>query len=66
MHEPAFWYRPSSWVSLLLTPLGAIYGLVAGWRLQREGFDAGIETLALQARGRDRAINDAERPQQQR
>ncbi|SHH92123.1 tetraacyldisaccharide 4'-kinase [Bradyrhizobium erythrophlei] len=47
MHEPAFWYRPSSWVSLLLTPLGAIYGLVAGWRLQREGFDAGIPVLCV-------------------
>jgi tetraacyldisaccharide 4'-kinase len=47
MHEPAFWYRPSSLVSLLLTPLGAIYGLVAGWRLQREGFDAGIPVLCV-------------------
>jgi tetraacyldisaccharide 4'-kinase len=47
MHEPAFWYRPSSWISLLLTPLGGIYGLVAGWRLQREGFDAGIPVLCV-------------------
>jgi tetraacyldisaccharide 4'-kinase len=47
MHEPAFWYRPSSLVSLLLTPLGAIYGLVAGWRLQREGFDAGIPVVCV-------------------
>jgi tetraacyldisaccharide 4'-kinase len=47
MHEPAFWYRPSSLVSLLLTPLGAIYGLAAGWRLQREGFDAGIPVLCV-------------------
>jgi tetraacyldisaccharide 4'-kinase len=34
-------------VSLLLTPLGAICGLVAGWRLQREGFDAGIPVLCV-------------------
>jgi tetraacyldisaccharide 4'-kinase len=47
MHEPAFWYRPSSWMSLLLTPLGAVYGLVAGHRLQREGFDAGIPVLCV-------------------
>jgi tetraacyldisaccharide 4'-kinase len=47
MREPAFWHRPSSWISLLLTPLGAIYGLVAGWRLQREGFDAGIPVLCV-------------------
>src|SRR6202158_2337037 len=45
MREPAFWRRPSSWISLLLMPLGAIYGLVAGWRLRREGFDAGIPVL---------------------
>jgi tetraacyldisaccharide 4'-kinase len=47
MHEPAFWYRPSSWMSLLLTPLGVIYGQVTSQRLQREGFDAGIPVLCV-------------------
>jgi tetraacyldisaccharide 4'-kinase len=47
MHEPAFWYRPASWMSLLLTPLGAIYGVIAGHRLQRQGFDAGIPVLCV-------------------
>jgi len=47
MREPAFWHRPSSWTSLLLTPLGALYGLVAARRLQREGFDAGIPVLCV-------------------
>ena len=47
MHEPAFWYRPSSWISRLLMPLGALYGLVAGQRLQRQGFDAGIPVLCV-------------------
>jgi tetraacyldisaccharide 4'-kinase len=47
MREPGFWHRPSSWISVLLTPLGAIYGLVAGRRLQREGFDAGIPVLCI-------------------
>jgi tetraacyldisaccharide 4'-kinase len=47
MREPGFWHRPSSWISLLLTPLGAFYGLVAGYRLQREGFDAGIPVLCI-------------------
>src|SRR6202012_262837 len=46
-HEPAFWYRPSSWISRLLRPLGAVYGLVAGQRLQRQGFDAGIPVLCV-------------------
>jgi tetraacyldisaccharide 4'-kinase len=47
MREPAFWYRPSSWISRLLLPLGALYGLVAGQRLQREGFDAGVPVLCV-------------------
>ncbi len=47
MREPAFWYRPPSLTSLLLTPLGALYGLVAGLRLQRPGFAAGIPVLCV-------------------
>jgi tetraacyldisaccharide 4'-kinase len=47
MHEPDFWYRPSSWMSRLLMPLAAVYGAVAGYRLQREGFDAGIPVLCV-------------------
>jgi tetraacyldisaccharide 4'-kinase len=47
MREPAFWHRPPSWISLLLTPLGALYGLAAGYRLRREGFDAGIPVLCV-------------------
>jgi tetraacyldisaccharide 4'-kinase len=34
-------------MSLVLMPLGALYGLVAGWRLQREGFDAGVPVLCV-------------------
>jgi tetraacyldisaccharide 4'-kinase len=47
MREPAFWYRPPSWISRLLMPIGALYGLVAGQRLQRQGFDAGIPVLCV-------------------
>jgi tetraacyldisaccharide 4'-kinase len=47
MREPAFWHRPPSWMSLSLQPLGALYGLVAGLRLQRKGFDAGIPVLCV-------------------
>src|ERR1700736_2597000 len=47
MREPAFWHRRSSWTSLLLAPLGALYGLAAGWRLRREGFDAGVPVLCV-------------------
>ena len=47
MHEPAFWYRPASWMSRFMMPLGAIYGAVAGHRLQRKGLDAGIPVLCV-------------------
>jgi tetraacyldisaccharide 4'-kinase len=47
MHEPAFWYRPSSWISRLLMPLGALYGAITGRRLQRQGFDAGIPVFCV-------------------
>jgi tetraacyldisaccharide 4'-kinase len=47
MREPAFWHRPPSWISLLLKPLGALYGLVAGRRLRREGYRAGIPVLCV-------------------
>jgi tetraacyldisaccharide 4'-kinase len=47
MREPAFWHRPPSWISKLLTPLGALYGAVAARRLAGEGFDAGIPVLCV-------------------
>lgn len=47
MREPAFWHRPPSLTSLLLTPLGALYGLVAGLRMRREGLAAGIPVLCV-------------------
>jgi tetraacyldisaccharide 4'-kinase len=47
MREPAFWYRPSSSMSLLLSPFAAIYGAVAAHRLQREGVDAGIPVFCV-------------------
>jgi tetraacyldisaccharide 4'-kinase len=47
MREPAFWHRPSSPISLLLLPLGALYGLVAGRRLQRKGLDAGVPVICV-------------------
>src|SRR5207245_2984298 len=40
-------HRPSSVVSLLLLPFGALYRAVAARRLQRNGFDAGIPVLCV-------------------
>jgi tetraacyldisaccharide 4'-kinase len=47
MREPAFWYRPPSWKSHLLRPLGALYGAIAAQRLQRSGYDAGIPVFCI-------------------
>ena len=47
MREPAFWYRPSSWKSHLLRPVGALYGAIAAQRLRRKGFDAGIPVFCV-------------------
>jgi tetraacyldisaccharide 4'-kinase len=47
VREPAFWYRPPSLLSRLLMPLGAIYGQVAAWRMQSDGFDAGIPVICV-------------------
>jgi tetraacyldisaccharide 4'-kinase len=47
MREPAFWYRPSSLISLPLLPFAAVYGAIAGSRLQRKGFDAGIPVFCV-------------------
>src|ERR1700730_6174057 len=47
MREPAFWYRPPSWESHLLRPLGALYGAIAARRLQRLGFDAGVPVFCI-------------------
>jgi tetraacyldisaccharide 4'-kinase len=47
MREPDFWYRPPSWKSHLLRPLGAFYGAIAARRLQRIGFDAGIPVFCI-------------------
>jgi tetraacyldisaccharide 4'-kinase len=47
MREPDFWYRPPSLMSLLLSPLGALYGMVTGRRMGRTGFDAGIPVLCV-------------------
>ena len=47
MREPAFWYRPSSPISLPLLPFAAVYGAIAGHRLERKGFDAGIPVFCV-------------------
>lgn len=47
MREPAFWYRPRSPQSYLLSPLGALYGAITARRMARNGFDAGIPVICV-------------------
>lgn len=47
MREPAFWYRPRSPLSLVLRPLGALYGAITAWRMLRQGVDAGIPVICV-------------------
>ena len=47
MREPAFWYRPRSPKSHLLSPLGALYGAITARRMARRGFDAGIPVICV-------------------
>jgi tetraacyldisaccharide 4'-kinase len=47
VREPAFWHRPSSLLSGLLAPLGALYGAVAAGRMMQSGFDVGIPVLCI-------------------
>lgn len=47
MREPAFWYRPPSLVSRVLSPIGAIYGAVTARRMARAGSRAGIPVICI-------------------
>lgn len=47
MHEPAFWHRPSSLTSRLLTPVAMLYGAIAARRMQQPGADAGVPVICV-------------------
>lgn len=47
MREPAFWYRPRSPISLVLSPLGALYGALTARRMALKGVDAGIPVICV-------------------
>lgn len=51
MREPAFWWEPASaqlsWRSLLLRPVGAIYGFISGRRMMREGVRAKVPVICV-------------------
>jgi tetraacyldisaccharide 4'-kinase len=47
MRDPAFWWRPAGMAAGLLSPLGAIYGAVAGARMARPGREAGVPVVCI-------------------
>ena len=48
MRAPAFWWRSSpSLLALLLSPIGWIWGEIAGRRMQRSGQDADARVLCI-------------------
>lgn len=47
MREPAFWYRPRSFTSYALQPLGLLYGAIAERRMLRAGADAGLPVICV-------------------
>ena len=47
MREPAFWYRPPSWMSRLLFPFGAVYGAITAQRMIRKGAVVGIPVFCV-------------------
>ena len=47
MREPAFWWRPPSWMSWLLAPAGALYGAISGRRMLRKGVRARVPVVCV-------------------
>ena len=47
MREPAFWWREAGFAARMLTPVAAVYGLVAGQRLKRRGRRAGVPVVCI-------------------
>jgi tetraacyldisaccharide 4'-kinase len=47
MREPAFWWHPAGWRSALLSPVAAVYGIVAAARMARPGASAGVPVVCI-------------------
>jgi tetraacyldisaccharide 4'-kinase len=47
MREPAFWQARTSWQSLLLSPVGAIYGAITARRMARQGQRVGAPVFCV-------------------
>jgi tetraacyldisaccharide 4'-kinase len=47
MQAPSFWWREPGFASASLSPLAALYGAVAAWRMRRRGHDVGIPVVCI-------------------
>ena len=47
MRAPAFWWQTPGLRSAALAPIGAIYGAIAGARMQRAGIRAGVPVICI-------------------
>jgi tetraacyldisaccharide 4'-kinase len=47
MREPGFWRQPPGGAAALLTPLAALYGGIAAWRLRQAGQHAGVPVVCI-------------------
>lgn len=47
MREPDFWWRKPGLAAWLLSPFALMYGAIAGWRMRRAGFRAGIPVICI-------------------
>jgi tetraacyldisaccharide 4'-kinase len=47
VHAPSFWWQERGTAAALLTPLGAVYGAVAAFRLRQEGLRAGVPVVCV-------------------
>jgi tetraacyldisaccharide 4'-kinase len=47
MREPGFWWQKPGLAAWLLSPFALIYGAIAGWRMRRAEFRAGIPVICI-------------------
>jgi tetraacyldisaccharide 4'-kinase len=47
MREPGFWRRPPGATVALLSPLAAVYGAIAAWRLRQPGRRVGVPIICV-------------------
>lgn len=47
MRAPLFWYQPAGWKAAVLSPLGALWAMLAARRLRQPGFDPGVPVICV-------------------